>query len=113
MADHTDDLEDLRQFMNSKVLREVEEEKVKAVRNQALIARVMEKTGSLKMEGIGQKVGAIDIRTFMRWQQMHPGCWNDPTFREEMLRDNAHMRAPGYRPKKTYKPTEVHKYAIA
>lgn len=109
----TDELDDLRRYVNDRVLREVSSEKAQAVINQAMIARVMQKTGSLKMEGIGQKMGAIDARTFFRWQQQYPGCWKDPNFLQEMLRDNPAMRAPGYTPKVIRKATETKVYAQA
>lgn len=84
--------------MNDRVWREASTEKAQSVLRQAEIARIMQKTGSLRSEGLGQKVGGIDTRTFMRWHQEHPGCWSDPSFRRQFLADNPQCRAPGYQP---------------
>lgn len=92
------------QALNDRVFREVPAEKAKAVLNQAMIARVLEKTGSIRTEGVGQRVGIVDARTFFRFQQEFPGCWNDKGFRDEFLRDNPHLCAPGYKP---YKPKHI------
>lgn len=74
--------------IHDQVLRDVPEEKARAVLHQAKLARAMELEGRVRTkEGLGEKIGAIDSRTFMRWWQSHPGCWNDPTFIKEFLRE--------------------------
>lgn len=83
--------------MNDRVWREAPAEKVQATLRQAEIARVMEKTGSTRSDGLGQKVGGIDARTFMRWHQQYPGCWENKKFREDFLASNPQCRAPGYK----------------
>jgi hypothetical protein len=78
------------------VLKNVDKEKARAVLNQARIARIMQQAGSVSINGIGQKIGSIDARTFFRWEQQLPGCWRNDEFRKEFLRDNPNARAPGY-----------------
>jgi hypothetical protein len=83
--------------VHDQVLRDVPKEKVQAVLRQAEIARVLEKTGSVKSDGLGQLIGRVDARTFMRWWQEHRGCWQDEGFIKEFLKDNPQCRAAGYR----------------
>jgi hypothetical protein len=89
-------LEQMAIGMRDRALREVSEEKAKSVLRQAEIARVMEQMGSARMEGLGQKIGGVDPRTFFRWEQQYPGCWRNKEFIREFLRDNPACRAPGY-----------------
>jgi hypothetical protein len=93
-----DDIEQFARSIHDIALRGVAEEKVRAVLNQARIARVMEQAGSVRMNGIGQKIAGIDPRTFFRWEQEFPGCWRNKEFVREYLRDNPNARAPGYKP---------------
>ena len=95
-SDNPTEIEELRRAINDRVLRSVDDEKAKAVVRQAEIARVLEKTGSLRSEGLGQRIGAIDSRVFFRWWQQYRGCWQNEEFIKEFLRDNAQCRAPGY-----------------
>lgn len=83
--------------LNDRVLRDVPMEKAMGVVRQAQIARVLEKTGSIRRDGLGQRTGVVDARTFFRFQQEFPGCWNDKGFRDEFLRDNPQCRAEGYK----------------
>lgn len=85
--------------LNDRVLREAPAEKVRAVLAQAQIGRALDTLGSCQVPGIGQRVGAIDLRTFLRWHQQYPGCWNDKAFRDEFLRDNPQCKAKGYKVK--------------
>lgn len=89
-------LHEFGQAQYERALREVPAEKARAVLRQAEIARVMEATGSARMEGLGQKIGGVDLRTFFRWEKEFPGCWRDKNFIREFLRDNPACRAPGY-----------------
>ena len=73
-------------------------EKAKAKREMAKIAQELKEEGGHKFEGGGQKMAAIDMRTYMRWHQQFPGCWSDQDFVDRFLRDNPEYRAPGYYP---------------
>lgn len=37
-------------------------------------------------------VGAIDARTFLRWEQAEPGFWNDDSSRKKFYKDNPECR---------------------
>jgi hypothetical protein len=74
-------------------------EKVKATMQQAFIGRALIKEGATAVEGLGQKLGEVDARTYFRWQQALPGCWQDKTFVHEFFRDNEQCRAKGWTPK--------------
>ena len=80
------------------MLRNVPEEKARAIVRQAQLARAMELEGSVRTkEGLGQKIGSIDSRIFMRWWQEHQGCWMDEGFIKDFLKKNPECRAAGYR----------------
>lgn len=89
--------------LNDRVLREVPDEKAKAVLDRASIARVLAAAGSVRRDGLGQRAGVVDARTFFRFHQQDPGCWNNKKFRDEFLGDNPHCRGQGYRPKASRK----------
>ena len=80
-------------------LRNVPDEKAKGILERAKIARILQNAGSVRVPGLGQKIGTVDARTFMRHHQERPRCWDDKEYREEFLRDNPECRAAGYRPK--------------
>ena len=105
------ELLELGNMVRERALREVPQEKAQAVLRQAQIARVLQKTGSLKMNGLGQKIAGIDRRLFMRWHQQYPGCWSDKGFIREFLRDNPDVRAPGFKHGNGVKPTQTIVYA--
>lgn len=90
----------VREFADE-ILGSIPAEKVKADLKHAEIGRVLASQGALAIEGLGQKVGEIDARTFFRWQQENPGCWQDRAFVQEFFRDNEKLRAPGWKPKGT------------
>lgn len=83
--------------IHDEVLRNVPAEKARAVLRQAQLARAMELEGVVKSDGLGQKIGSVDSRTFFRWQQEHPGCWMNEEFIFEFLKNNPPCRAAGYR----------------
>ena len=83
--------------IHDRALRDVPAEKARAVLKQAEIARALELEGSIRHEGLGQKIGTIDARTFMRWHQQFQHCWSDPGFIKEFLKNNPCYRAAGYR----------------
>jgi hypothetical protein len=109
-TDSPDEVEELRQAMNRKVQAELPAEKARARDEQTKIAQKLGREGSVHIPGIGQKIGSIDARTFFRLRQENPGCMEDPTFVRELLRDSPKLRAPGYRPPKTYRPSFVKVY---
>lgn len=74
-------------------------EKVKADLAQAFIGRALIAEGSTRVDGIGQRMGEVDQRTYYRWQQSNPGCWQDKAFVNEFFADNAQLRDKGYTPK--------------
>lgn len=75
------------------------EEKRKAERDMIQVANELSADGSVKSDGLGQKMGKIPGRVYMRWAQLLPGCWQDRQFVLEFLEDNPQCRAPGYRTK--------------
>ena len=79
--------------------RSIPAEKVKATLNQAFIGRALIAEGPSAVEGLGQKLGEVDARTYFRWHQALPGCWSDKTFLNEFFKDNAGCRAKGWTPK--------------
>lgn len=82
--------------IHDQVLRDVPAEKARAVLKQAEIARALQSEGAFATEGLGQHIGRIDARTFMRWWQEHQGCWQDEGFIKKFLKDNPPYRAVGY-----------------
>ena len=88
----------VREF-SAEILGSIPAEKVRADLNQALIGRALLKEGAVAVEGLGQKVGSVDARTFFRFQQEFPGCWNDRAFVNEFMADNPRLRSPGWKPK--------------
>lgn len=75
---------------------EVEKEKVEYALRASKIARINSQLIPTEcIDGLGPKVASIDARTYFRWQQEHPGCWDDKTFMREFVRDNPETRTPG------------------
>ena len=75
---------------------EVDKEKLEYANRAARIAKVNSQLiPSDYVEGMGAKVASIDARTYFRWSQDHPGCWDDPSFLREFVRDNPESRTPG------------------
>ena len=73
-------------------------EKERAKQAGIAIAKDLQAEGGHKFEGGGQKMFSMDARTYMRWQQEFPGCWNNQEFIDEFLRCNPQYCAPGYYP---------------
>lgn len=96
VSDTPGQVEALRATINSKVKREMGEEKARARVEQTRIAQKLQSEGSRHVEGLGQKIGSIDARTFFRLHQENPGCWQNEGFIRETLRDSPKLRAPGY-----------------
>lgn len=78
-------------------LRNVPAEKARAVLKQAEIARALAFEGGHQVEGLGQHVGRIDMRTFMRHWQENVGCWNDSGYIKEFFKHNKCYKSQGYR----------------
>lgn len=73
---------------------EVEREKREAEYNHIKWAKENQKLGPQQQEGLGQKLGSIDFRVWLRWQQEVPGCWGDPGFVKQFLAANPECAAP-------------------
>lgn len=74
----------------------IPQEKIEANLRQARNARIMQQAGSLKVEGLGQKVAEIDARLYFRMQHDfgHHEGWLD-----DFLADNPQLCAPGWKPR--------------
>jgi hypothetical protein len=88
---------EVRQLWN-KLDASIPAEKERARREGIRIAEELKNEGGHKFDGGGQKMLSIDMRTYIRWQQEFPGCWQDQGFIDEFLRCNPQYCAPGYRP---------------
>lgn len=82
---------------NDRFLRTIPAEKATMELQEAQIGRALQLEGGHKVDGLGQMMGKIPVREFMRWHQSHPGCWQDDAFVREFFRDNPPLRAAGYR----------------
>lgn len=99
--------------MNDRILRDVPVEKARSVVKKAEIARILEKCGSIRTPGVGQRVGVVDARTFFRWHQENPGFWDHKQSRDRFLADNPQYCAQGYKPKPTPRVFDMGKTASA
>lgn len=81
------------------ILGTIPEEKAQAELRAASIGRMMLDDGPLAIEGIGQKLGEVDARTWFRWNNQFPGCWQNKEFCNEFFKDNPQYRSPGWTPK--------------
>lgn len=71
----------------------VDKEKVQHQLNAAAAARVKTAFGGKRMvEGLGELKLSVPARTFFRWAQQYPGCWQDKGFIDEFHRDNEECR---------------------
>lgn len=52
------------------------------------------------VDGLGQLIGVIDLKTYLLWDQAERGCWGSKRFKREFLRDNPECRAA--RPERKY-----------
>lgn len=84
-----------REYINT----EVPKEKIAYQLQEATIAKANKAVGSAIIEGLGQKMGEIPARIWFRWQQEHPGCWQNREFVREFFADNPSLCAPGWKPK--------------
>lgn len=104
-SDDPNEVERLRDAINQHVTAGIEAEKALAREEQTRIAQKLRAEGSVSVEGLGQKIGSIDRRTFFRHHQENPGCMQDPDYINQLLRDSPKLRAPGYVPRKSISPT--------
>lgn len=74
---------------------QVAKEKVEYANRAARIARVNQQLIPDYIDGLGQKVASIDARTYFRFHQEMPGCWDDKGFLREFVRDNPEARTAG------------------
>lgn len=93
------------QAAHAQAQRQAPAEKKEVTRRQLGIAKRMQAEGSRRINGIGQKIGGIDPRLYFRWDQEHKGCWQNPEFVRDFLRDNPQCCAPGYKPRTQIRPT--------
>ena len=64
-----------------------------AAARQARIARQAHEVGRRCIDGIGQPVASIDLQSYYYWtSRLGSGCFSDPQFLREFLRDNEHAR---------------------
>ena len=71
---------DLHEIMEKIIKPEIELEKAGYQKRQEAIARENHRLGSQRQEALGQKIGSVDMATYIRWEQMVPGCWSDLGF---------------------------------
>ena len=45
-------------------------------------------SGTKAMDGLGEQYAVMDSRTYMRWQQVDPYFWDDPSNLKRFLKDN-------------------------
>lgn len=83
---------DLAEIVEKIIKPEVAVEKAGYKERQSRIARLNHRLGSQQQEAMGQKIGSVDLATYIRWNQMVPGCWDDPGFVKKFLADNEDAR---------------------
>tara|TARA_R100001510_G_C7638902_1_gene196701 strand:+ start:254 stop:568 length:315 start_codon:yes stop_codon:yes gene_type:complete len=74
--------------------RNEEEARIEKVTYKDRQRDVAKKHQHLKGESLKhmKPVGAIDARTFLRWEQQAPGFWNDDSSRNKFYKDNPECR---------------------
>lgn len=75
-------------------------EKVLIEQRQKEIAEAEKYMKRKTVDGLGQLIGVIDLKTYLLWDQDQRGCWSDKKFKREFFRDNPDARAT--RPEKKY-----------
>lgn len=71
--------------------REAQAERATYKDRQRQVARNHEHLKGVSLKNM-KPVGAIDARTFLRWEQEAPGFWNDNASRNSFYRDNPECR---------------------
>lgn len=77
--------------LRSTIYDEGAQEKASYAQRQRDVARAHEHLRGTTMENM-KPVGAIDARTFLRWEQAEPGFWNDNASRKKFYNDNPECR---------------------
>lgn len=87
---------DFAQHLDRELRMEVAKEKVEYANRAARVAKVNQQLlPDEYIDGLGPKCASIDARTYFRWHQSEPGCWQDPSFLREFVRDNPESRVAG------------------
>lgn len=89
----------LKEF-EAEILGQIPEEKVKADLRQAEIGRQMKREGSVRMNGLGQKVAEIDPRLYFRMRHDFGKNYEESEWLKDFLASNPQLCAPGYRPRR-------------
>jgi hypothetical protein len=71
--------------------QEMATEKETYKERQRAVAKMHEDMKGMKSKHF-KPVGAIDARTFLRWEQHDPGFWNDTKTRDKFYKDNPECR---------------------
>lgn len=71
---------DMREIIEKIITPQIDREKAGYMERQTRIAKRNHELGSQWQEAMGQKIASIDLATYIRWEQMVPGCWSDPGF---------------------------------
>lgn len=100
--------------IEASVIAQLPAEKALAVLRKNQIAARMKKLGSTYIPGVGQYAGSIDARTYHRWNNEFPGCWENEEFVNAFLFDNPEYKNPGYKPKPNpfHNPTLLTKQGV-
>ena len=69
------------------------QEKDEYSRRGIKIGKSLREQGSLRIDGVGQKIAEIPLGLYIRWQQEFPGCWQDKGFVDAFLKDNPQFKA--------------------
>lgn len=69
------------------------EEKDQYSKRGIKIGKSLREQGSLRIDGVGQKIAEIPLGLYIRWQQEFPGCWQDKGFVDAFLKDNPQFKA--------------------
>jgi hypothetical protein len=92
--------EDFMREFEKEILGQIPAEKVAADLRQAELGRVMQKQGSRRIEGIGQRVAEIDPRLYFRLRQQYSKDYEEGEWIRDFLASNPSMCAPGYKPRR-------------
>ena len=81
---------------NEEVQNMMETEKAKYYVRQSAIAQEEHAIGKQTIDSLGQKVAAIDSKTYFRWLHEDPDFWNDRSNVKRFLQDNPECKVPGF-----------------
>lgn len=69
------------------------EEKASIIERGNKVGKQLHDEGSLRIDGVGQRIAKIPLALYVRWQQQYPGCWQDKGFVDAFLADNPQFKA--------------------